>query len=441
MLRIFDEDNMYPFLFDGERLYWPDYNPNKFGKYPQYRLSIYRWDRRTEGSFLVELFSCIFDGRYTIPVPRFRHESFAYQQCVPINFAIPAMDPRRSLNDYQYYVRLEAYENAEGDPNEGWLEGGNIRNDFRTVESMLPIRGNQILNVEVLPEFDGTNVLVKPSLGRSVLDIKNYIISCWSNGRQDSMASVEPMNVELSLEMAVTDDDDLYWYDSRAVEKYDDHGRLESTLWDNDMQLFKFDMTGWSFKRMINFNSKLRIRSTLSAKITNENANPDSSGNIVSNIVHIDVVSSILPLTWERYAELIAATNGHKKIDATNMNITKPKICNRIVQNIVEMTSQTDSKANIIQPVFFRAHETGSIIIHPAVTENICINLDPYKSQVDNFYIKIGSTSFPELGRVESGIIFKIVGSKLKSNTRSGLYYILNQDGELVTTGQFYTQS
>ena len=121
MLRIFDEDNMYPFLFDGERLYWPDYNPNKFGKYPQYRLSIYRWDRRTEGSFLVELFACIFDGRYTIPVPRFRHESFAYQQCVPINFAIPAMDPRRSLNDYQYYVRLEAYENAEGDPNKGCL--------------------------------------------------------------------------------------------------------------------------------------------------------------------------------------------------------------------------------------------------------------------------------------------------------------------------------
>jgi hypothetical protein len=75
------------------------------------------------------------------------------------------------------------------------------------------------------------------------------------------------------------------------------------------------------------------------------------------------------------------------------------------------------------------------------VTENICINLDAYKSSVDRFYIKIEGTSYSEVGRTESGVIFKVQGSLLPGTVTSGTYYILNEDADLVTTGKYKYES
>lgn len=101
------------------------------------------------------------------------------------------------------------------------------------------------------------------------------------------------------------------------------------------------------------------------------------------------------------------------------------------------MTSQTDSKANIVQPVFFKSRDLANIIIHPEVTENICINLDAYKAKVTTFYIKIEGIVFPEMGRIEAGVIFKVQGNLLPGKTAGGIYYILDQDTNLVTTGKY----
>ena len=119
------------------------------------------------------------------------------------------------------------------------------------------------------------------------------------------------------------------------------------------------------------------------------------------------------------------------------MVINKPYIVNKTVQHVTQMTSQTDSKANIVQPVFFRARELANIILHPAVTENICINLDAYKAQVSSFFIKVEGTTFPEIGRTEAGVIFKVQGNMLPGSQNAGVYYILNQDADLVTTGKY----
>lgn len=121
----------------------------------------------------------------------------------------------------------------------------------------------------------------------------------------------------------------------------------------------------------------------------------------------------------------------------STMQIEKPRLINRTIQQVVEMTSTTDSKANIVQPLFFRVRDLGSVVFHPEVTENICINLDSYKSQVKMFYIKIEGVSFPEIGRTESGVVFKVQGSLLPGVTGAGTYYILNQDADLVTTGKY----
>lgn len=105
------------------------------------------------------------------------------------------------------------------------------------------------------------------------------------------------------------------------------------------------------------------------------------------------------------------------------------------------MERPDDYKANIIKPVFFRSRDLGNLIVHPEVTEQICINLDAYKSKVNSFILQLEGISFPEQGRTAAGVIFKIIGNRLPKSKTSGLYYILSQDSELVTTGKYTYES
>lgn len=145
------------------------------------------------------------------------------------------------------------------------------------------------------------------------------------------------------------------------------------------------------------------------------------------------------PITPLFFGELLA---GGEIIDIKNilpedMIISQPRIINRTIQKVINMSSVTDSKANIIQPVFFRSRELAELVIHPETNENICINLDAYKAQVDSFILKIEGITFTEIGRTNSGIVFKIYGNLLPSEVDSGIVYVLNQDAELVTTGKY----
>ena len=124
-------------------------------------------------------------------------------------------------------------------------------------------------------------------------------------------------------------------------------------------------------------------------------------------------------------------------LDEVNMNVYNINAVNKIENKIVQMNRVGDSRSNIVQSVFYRVSEVSDIILHPEVTETICINLDAYKALVDTFMIKIEGTSFNEIGRTSAGILFKITGNKLPKELNSGTYYILNQDSELVTTGKY----
>ena len=78
--------------------------------------------------------------------------------------------------------------------------------------------------------------------------------------------------------------------------------------------------------------------------------------------------------------------------------------------------------------MFFKAPDVDNLIIHPAVTENICINLDSFKSKVNRFIIQIEDCCFNEIGRTSAGVIFKIVGKSLPRSSSQGLYYILDEN-------------
>ena len=126
----------------------------------------------------------------------------------------------------------------------------------------------------------------------------------------------------------------------------------------------------------------------------------------------------------------------HINLDNIDMNVQKLDVVNIIKNEIVTVERPNDYKANIIKPVFVKVQEADAIRLHKSVIENIVINLDQYKNKVEQFTIKIGETNSTEIGRINSGIVFKIIGSGLPEETE-GLYYILNQDGELVTTGNY----
>lgn len=100
--------------------------------------------------------------------------------------------------------------------------------------------------------------------------------------------------------------------------------------------------------------------------------------------------------------------------------------------------STIDSHQHITYPVYYRMFDSENIVIHPTVVENVVINLDSYKNQVDTFYIRIGGISFSEIGRVSGGILFKIIGTTLPSTLNTtGTYYITDESGNLITTGKY----
>ena len=155
-----------------------------------------------------------------------------------------------------------------------------------------------------------------------------------------------------------------------------------------------------------------------------------------------NIVSNEVPITQEIFSKFIYG-GAEKIIDIDNMNIEDFKsfrtynVVNKIENKIFQIERPNDSKKNIMQPVFFRVKETEVLTIHPVVTENICINLDEYKSKVDRFILQIDNCRFDQIGSNNYGILFKVVGNKLSSELTSGVYYILNENLELVTTGKY----
>lgn len=161
-----------------------------------------------------------------------------------------------------------------------------------------------------------------------------------------------------------------------------------------------------------------------------------------------DVVTSIIsdpiPLTPDMFKFLIMTDLDSPEFENTPIKLNTAKMLNYIIhavnkinKNIIQVENVKEYKSNIIKPVFFQSHKINNVIVHPAVTENICLNLNAYKSKVDFFYLKIEGIIFPEIGRNHNGVIFKVQGNLLPNKINEGVLYVLNKDKELVTTGEF----
>ena len=119
------------------------------------------------------------------------------------------------------------------------------------------------------------------------------------------------------------------------------------------------------------------------------------------------------------------------------MNEYNVSVVNKIQKQVVQINRPEDYKSNIVRPVFIRTEPLGDITIHPAVSENIAINLNKYKSKVDLFYIRIEGVDFIEIGRTPTSVVFSIDGNLLPNENTEGIAYILDENFKLVITTHY----
>lgn len=160
------------------------------------------------------------------------------------------------------------------------------------------------------------------------------------------------------------------------------------------------------------------------------------------NDKQVVLTSNKINITPSIYRFFVEGLNyGGKKIYNIDINkipdvqIIDIQAVNKVVNKVVQMSRSTDYKSNIQKPVYIKTQPTDSITLHSNVNENVCINLDTYKSSTNLFLLKIDGTSYTEIGRISSGIIFK-VNCSLEVGT-NGTYYIIDQENNLITTGTY----
>lgn len=239
---------------------------------------------------------------------------------------------------------------------------------------------------------------------------------------------VEPTS--LRLEVVVADEDNIY---KSIYRDLDETGSMKEESWKfdiyNDFPDFLFkDWTEWSWG--------MSIMSTLTVYYI---------GNDDSETKSMFIKSNSVPITPDlfRFLTYDSSYTGSLKnlhyINLDDIDMTSPivNVVNKNVQNIIQLENNVDGKSKFIKSVFFRTHDLANIVVHPDVTETICLNLDSYKSKVSTFSIQIENTIFTELGRNNSGVLFKIVGSKLPGSLTSGTYYILDGNNEMITNGKY----
>lgn len=154
-----------------------------------------------------------------------------------------------------------------------------------------------------------------------------------------------------------------------------------------------------------------------------------------------ECISNEIPLTREKYKYMLPLENpwGFEKLKLTDIAMQQYNlhVVNKIQKNIISVNRPEDAKANIIKPVFVRSVDQKNIVVHPEVVESLSFNLNRYKSMVDIFNIRIEGTDFMEIGRTDNAVVFRIDGNLLPNEITEGKYYILNENHEVITSGNY----
>lgn len=233
-------------------------------------------------------------------------------------------------------------------------------------------------------------------------------------------------SIRIGYSIVLRDEDDIF---NISIKGLPPNIPIVSPLYINDIDFVGNGINwAWWENYTANINKPLFLQGVVTIGGNDENGNYREMFYMRTNEI---------PVTQELFSYFLITNGKRINLDNINMNLLNISAANKTEHVVYKYDNVNDAKSNIIQPVFFKARDLGNIIIHPEVTENICINLDQFKSKVKRFIIQIEGCLFQEIGRTGSGVVFKITGNILPKEKTSGLYYILDENSSLVTNGNY----
>lgn len=409
------------------RLYFPQFSVDTYNRGVKYALTVNTWIhgyRVVLGSYLINRLDAI--AAETI----IRDYCNNYYEYVEFNIIDPwSMIFDDEWDGFRKYVCKEAQKTNSVGSVLNFSLYPIIENDGKYVmidgyqggqNSINISKGsNDYLNLSISTNLNEKIDNWKPSVKCEVKFNNSYI----DNLKEylEETYNINANNTEISYELVIKNSEDIYMF----LE-----GKSESNIYEfTELQIDGESLTWlWWDEYHKNHTENLTLHAIANIGVKREDQ--------FETILYIK--SNELPLTQEVFSYFINNSEiKHVNLNDIKMNLINIDCVNKTENKIYQFDKPEDSKSNIIQPVFFKARDAVNIIVHPAVTENICINLDQFKSKVKTFIIQIEGCPFTEIGRTPAGVIFKIVGKKLPNKITEGVYYILNENSELVTDGKY----
>ena len=167
---------------------------------------------------------------------------------------------------------------------------------------------------------------------------------------------------------------------------------------------------------------------------------------LVARIIFIDryigsgMFSNSTLITQDIY-KYFTVHDSEYALDLTDMedkfNFINSIKCNIIQNNKENNNIQPPIQNNkiIYKPIFYKVSDLQDIRLYSGQTQNVGINLNQFMTKVETFSMIIDNMKIIELARNEMFVIFQIPASKL--STVSGVYHIVNQDDEYISTGNW----
>lgn len=286
-------------------------------------------------------------------------------------------------------------------------------------------------------------------------DINLYLAETYGMWLKDDNGDIilidrepQPLRHWFIFEVVIKDDENIYFCDTKLIKDYEDHeGQypdfnpelMEYTFHKSEIaQQWTWYKDGLFIQGSVELYNVIDVAEDIRTKPDDEIIDYLRS----SMIQTISLTTNEIPLNKENYKYLIPSNilpSGKNKINLKLVDMIEYEVSvvNKINKKVININRPEDYKANIVKPVFIRSEKLGEIVIHPAVNENISLNLNKYKSKVDIFYLRIEGIDFIEIGRTQQSVVFGIDGHLLPNEVTGGIAYLLDENFNLVTTGHY----
>ena len=330
------------------------------------------------------------------------------------------LDPVIQSSEGDYYIRSSEFMGGITS-----VPFGKKMIDF--LHANLEFNGDANITIDFNEVYSGDlNLYLAETYGMWEFDEDGNIIT-------DNGIPVPRENV-IIFELIIRDKENVYFETSRMLKSMPEHSICSWTF------VKEYIQQPWSwYKDGLILQGSVEIYDIMNLPEEYRD-NPDEIRDRLSPVV--DILTNEIPLNKETYKFLVP-TDGSMIHDSTinlnliDMNEYNVSVVNKVQKQVVQINRPEDYKSNIVRPVFIRTEPLGDITIHPAVSENIAINLNKYKSKVDLFYIRIEGVDFIEIGRTPTSVVFSIDGNLLPNENTEGIAYILDENFKLVITTHY----